>query len=71
MISGSALLDTLRVAGVLDEQEVDEVRSKGTEHERTNELLHIISRTSHEQYQLFLQSLKQANHEHVYIQLTG
>jgi len=64
-------LDTLLETGVLDNQEVDEIRSKQSEHERINHLLHFIMRTSSEQYQLFLESLNQADHQHVYNELMG
>jgi len=71
LLSGSTLLDNLLETGVLDDEEVEEIRSKQTEHEKINLLLHFIMRTSPEQYQMFLESLKRADHKHVYIQLTG
>jgi len=71
LLSGSTLLDNLLETGVLDVHEVEEIRSKHTEHERINHLFHFIMRTSSEQYQLFLESLDRADHQHVYKQLTG
>jgi len=71
LLSGSTLLDNLLETGVLDDQEVDEIRSKQTNYEGINHLLHFIMRTSSEQYQMFLESLNRADHQHVYKQLTG
>jgi len=71
LLAGSTLLDNLLETGVLDDQEVDEIKAKQPEHERINHLLHFILRTSSEQYQLFLESLNRADHQHVYKQLTG
>jgi len=68
-LTGTALLDTLLEGGVLDSQEVEEIQSKTTEHERINQLLHFIMRTSEEQYKRFLESLSRAEHEHVLTKL--
>jgi len=38
VLSGSTLLDNLLETGVLDVQEVEEIRSKQTEHERKTSL---------------------------------
>jgi len=65
------LLDRLLQAAVLDQREVAEVRSKVTDHERTDQLLQYILRSSHEQYQQFLGALNESNHQHVYNRLTG
>jgi len=69
--SDPALLDTLLELNVLNQWEVAEVRSKPTDHERTELLLQVILRTSPDQYQQFLDSLRSANHKHVYSKLTG
>jgi len=71
MATESVLLDALLEAGVLDAQEVDEIRSKETKQRRNNELLNYIVRTSEEQYQQFLECLNRASHQHVYDKLTG
>jgi len=65
------LLDTLLQLDVLDEQEVDDVRSKVTDHGRTDQLLQYILRSSYEQYLQFLEALNESNHQHVYIKLGG
>ena len=70
-ISGTTLLDSLFEGGVLDHQELEEIRSKTTDHERINQLLHFIMRTSAEQFEEFLKCLKTSDHEHVHDQLTG
>jgi len=71
LLSGSTLLDNLLETGVLDDQEVEEIRSKQTNYEGVNHLLQSIMRTSLEQYQLFLESLNRADHQHVYSELMG
>jgi len=70
-LSGTSLLDTLLERGVLDNQEVDEIKSKTTNHERVDQLLQLILRTSQEQYHKFLDSLNKAHHKHVWIKLGG
>jgi len=67
----SKLLDTLRIAKVLDDEEVQEIQSKQTECNKTEQLLRFILRTSPEQYQLFLRSLNEADHTFVYNKLCG
>jgi len=56
---------------VLNQWEVAEIIAKPTDHERTELLLQVILRTSPEQYHQFLESLRGANHKHVYNKLTG
>jgi len=70
-LSESTLLDNLLVAHVLEEQEVDEIKANKTEHKKINALLHYIGRTSREQYEDFLRSLKKSSHKHVFIKLGG
>ena len=70
-VSRSILLDRLLECGVLDEQEVDEIRSKNTERDKVRELLDVLFRTSDVQYQHFLEALNAADHEHVYDKLKG
>jgi len=70
-LSRGILLDALLETRVLNSQEVEEIRSKNTEHDKVDQLLHFITRTSHEQYQKFLESLNNADHQHVYIHLRG
>jgi len=65
-LSDSVLLDALLEVDVLDQQEVSEIRSKVTDHERIDQLLHYILRTSHEQYIQFLGALNKSSHQHVY-----
>jgi len=69
--SETTLLDKLLEVQVLDQREVTEIRSKVTDHERTDQLLHNILRTSQEQYHQFLEALNKSSHRHVYIQMTG
>jgi len=69
-LTESVLLDTLLEDDVLDQREVADIRSKATDHERTDQLLTYILRTSHQQYQQFLEALK-SSHQHVYIRLQG
>jgi len=65
-LTDPTLLDTLLEVSVLDQREVAEVRSKVTDHERTDQLLQYILRSSYEQYQQFLEALSKSNHQHVY-----
>jgi len=71
ILSGSTLLDVLLEARVLDQRELDDIQSNATHHNKTEQLLKMIMRSSEEQYQLFLESLKISSHEHVYIKLRG
>ena len=70
-LSRGILLDMLLQTAVLNDHEVDEINSKKTERDKVDQLLHFITRTSPEQYISFLESLNNANHEHVYIKLRG
>jgi len=67
----SILLDTLQEAAVMDQQEVDDVRSKVTDRKGTDQLLQYILRSSYEQYQQFLEALNKSKHQHVFKRLTG
>jgi len=71
ILSGSGLLELLFQARVLDQRELADINSESTDHKKMDTLLKMIMRTSQEQYQLFLESLKTASHEHVYIKLIG
>jgi len=57
--------------GVLDHHKVAEIRSKATDHERTDHLLQYILEASHEQYQQFLEALSMSNHQEAFIKLKG
>ena len=70
-VSGTGLLDHLLSTGVLHDQEVEEIKFKSMEYDKVDQLLHYMMRTSEEQYQLFLDSLNQADNQHVYNQLNG
>ena len=70
-LSEPVLLDKLLEVDVLDQREVSEIRSKVTDHERTDQLLQYILRTSQDHYQQFLQTLNNTSHQHVYIKLIG
>jgi len=70
-VSRGILLDTLYEVDVLDEQEVAEIRSKKTELEKVNELLHITFRTSYKQCQFFVAAMNRADHTVVYDRLKG
>ena len=62
---------TLLQTEVLNDHEVDEIKSKKTEADQVDQLLHFITRTSHKQYLRFLTALNDADHAHVYIKLRG
>ena len=64
-ISQSNLLDHLLNSRVLDEHEVEEIKSQKTESKRIDKLLFIILRTSPEQYESFLEALSESNHQFV------
>jgi len=70
-LSRGTLLDTLLETKVLNSQEVDEIKSKGTKGDRVEQLLHFIMKTSSDQYEKFLESLNKTDHELVYMQLRG
>lgn len=70
-VSDTELLDHLAQMGVLDSQEMDVIKAKTTEHDRTDALLHCIRRTSQEQYQLFLDALNKSSQEFIAIELQG
>jgi len=67
----SELLEILLEVDVLDKLEVDVIRSMTAEHEKVNQLLHYILRSSEKQYQHFLETLIKANHKHVHDRLLG
>jgi len=71
LLSGSGLLELLLQARVLDQRELAEINFEGADHKQIDTLLKMILRTSQEQYQLFLELLKKAGHEHVYLKLIG
>lgn len=68
-VSGTILVPHLLQSGVLDEQEVDEIKSKRTEQDKTDALLHCIMRTSARQYRSFLWALIDSDQEFICIKL--
>ena len=61
----TTLVPHLLQSGVLDEQEVDDVKSKKTEQDKTDALLHCIMRTSAGQYRNFLSALIDSDQEFI------
>jgi len=68
---GSKLLGILLEVGVLDFDEIEQIKSKPTSKEKMDELLRLVIRSSQEQYCHFLDSLKEDGYENVYDELTG
>ena len=64
-IGGTQLLDHLLERGVLDEQEVQEVRAAGTMNNMNRTLLEFISRTSRAQFKAFVKALRESGHMHI------
>lgn len=71
MVSGSGLLDRLRVALVLNEEEVESITAQRCESERVERLLNIIMRTSEQQYEMFLCCLVDADQKFISDTLRG